>query len=313
MIDEAKKAKRALYLRKITQSLLNLPTLPTIHARLIEMVDHPHTTASQLGDLILEDQVLTAKLIKMCNSAYYGLTSEVHDVRRAIVLLGFDIVREIGLGVSVLNFFKRDGGSSSTLDLAKFWEHSAVVGIAAKLIAKKYFPQFEKEAFIAGLLHDLGKVILLQYLPEDFNAIVQEARQGDRYLYEIETDFFSVHHGIIGSWLGVKWKLPESVTDCMQFHHQPMRASQHKELLACVVLGNIIAQAQGMGHSGNWKSIEIQDNIRLFLNEFAIFGDFEEVFTVSEDLPQELERAMPSLKALLDEERDDQSNQSNQS
>lgn len=301
MIDEELKAKRALYLRKITQSLLNLPTLPTIHARLIEMVDHPNTTASQLGDLILEDQVLTAKLIKMCNSAYYGLTSEVHDVKRAIVLLGFDIVREIGLGVSVLNFFKRDGGVSSALDLAKFWEHSAVVGIAAKLIARKYFPEQEKEAFIAGLLHDLGKVVLLQYLPEDFNAIVAEAKKGERYLYEVETDFFSVHHGIIGSWLGVKWKLPESVTDCMQFHHQPMRASQNKEILACVVLGNILAQAKGMGHSGNWKAIEIQENIKLFLEEFPSFGDFSEVFDIGDRLDEELEKAMPSLKALLND------------
>ncbi len=301
MVDEEKKAKRALYLRKITQSLLNLPTLPTIHARLIEMVDHPNTTATQLGDLILEDQVLTAKLIKMCNSAYYGLTSEVHDVQRAIVLLGFNIVREIGLGVSVLNFFKRDGSVTSTMDLAKFWEHSAVVGIAAKLIAKKYFPEQTNQAFIAGLLHDLGKVILLQYLPEDFNAIIVEAKKGEKFLYEIETEFFSVHHGIIGSWLGVKWKLPESVTDCMQYHHQPLRAPKNKEILACVVLGNILAQTQGMGHSGNWKKIEINENIELFLKEFPEFGDFSGVFNLGGELEEELEKAMPSLKALLDQ------------
>lgn len=138
-------------------------------------------------------------------------------------------------------------------------------------------------------------------MPEDFNAIVAEAKKGERYLYEVETDFFSVHHGIIGSWLGVKWKLPESVTDCMQFHHQPMRASQNKEILACVVLGNILAQAKGMGHSGNWKAIEIQENIKLFLEEFPSFGDFSEVFDIGDRLDEELEKAMPSLKALLND------------
>jgi putative nucleotidyltransferase with HDIG domain len=240
----------AEYLNRISQSILNLPTLPTIAARLLELVDNPRTTAAQIGSLISEDQVLAARLLKMCNSAYYGLDREITSIREAIVLLGFDNVRELSLGVSVINAFG-NGKHNHLLDMNSFWDHSAYVGVVARHLAKRFHPELASEAFTAGLLHDIGKVILIQYLGDSFAEILAEARQNERELFSVEREMMGVDHGEVGAWLGKKWKLPPKLLSVMQFHHAPEQAEENQELVVLVNLADLFCRILKSGDGGN--------------------------------------------------------------
>ena len=242
--------KNAEYLRRITQSIINLPTLPTIAAKLIELVDKRNTTAKMIGELIEDDQVLTAKLLKMCNSAYYGLANKVDNVQHAIVLLGFDTVKEVTLSVSVLNYFKRSGNESQ-FDLMKFWEHSAAVGIGARLIAKEVCPAKANIAFLCGLLHDLGKVVLVQYMPKEYEDVITKAHDQKRMIHDVEREVFGIDHGEVGYLLAEKWKIADEVISVMRYHHNLVDSNENKELLFCVACSNLLVQQKSIGHSGN--------------------------------------------------------------
>jgi putative nucleotidyltransferase with HDIG domain len=239
-------------LRRISESVLSLPTLPTIQARLLEMVDNPRVTGEDLGRVIAEDQAVTARILKACNSAYYGLQSEVTSVERAVVLLGFDTVRELSVSVSVLQYFRLDA-TLGGFDPAHFWEHSAAVGSIARWLAKRFQPAIMGEAYLGGLLHDLGKLILMQYFPKDFTECLLGAAQGQQYLYEVEADYLGVDHAQVGAWLAAKWKLPAAVCDCIAFHHCPWLAEERQSLVAAVSLANLLAQYSQLGDSGNRK------------------------------------------------------------
>lgn len=239
-------------LRKISESVLSLPTLPTIQARLIELVDNPKVEAQDLAKLIAEDQALTARLLKVCNSAYYGLRNEVNTVDHAVVMLGFDTVREIALSVSVLQYFRMDP-TAGGFDAALFWEHSACTASIARFIARKYRPDLSADAYLGGLLHDLGKLILMQYFPEDFAYCLEEANKAKNFLYEVEKELLGVDHAQVGIWLALKWKLPSSVCACIAHHHKPWAAEEKEDLVACIALANMLAQYSQFGDSGNKK------------------------------------------------------------
>ena len=286
------------YLQRISESVLNLPTLPTIHARLLELVDHPRATAQMLGALIREDQSLTARLLKMCNSSYYGLQSEVESVDRAIVLLGFETVREMSLGISVINQFDKVETHTS-LDLMSFWEHSAYTAMAAKVIAELHAPRVAKEAFLAGLLHDVGKLILIQYLEGEFGDILDEAAKGEHFLFEKEEEHLGTHHGEIGFWLARKWKFPDAIKTCIRFHHHQSKATSHQELLAVVCLANLMAQELKLGFSGNSKSLKENEPLVEFLSQY--FPLTEEGFfsRLGEELKREIENSDSLVRSLL--------------
>ena len=156
-------------IKRITESIIGLPTLPTVVAKMIELVDNPRTSASSLARLIATDQALTARILKLANSAYYGFSREISTVNMAIVVLGFNTVKDMGLSLSVFDVFKT-GKPNASFDLTRFWEHSIACGIAARMLARSYRSRYAGEAFVAGLLHDIGKVILNQYFQSEFLA-----------------------------------------------------------------------------------------------------------------------------------------------
>jgi HD-like signal output (HDOD) protein len=162
-------------IRKIAESVIGLPTLPTVVSRLIELVDSPRTSAALLARLISADQALTAKVLKLANSAYYGFPREISTVNMAIVVLGFNAVKEMGLSISVFDVFKKTA-SSPLFDVAQFWEHSVGCGVAARMLARNYRPAIAGEAFVAGLLHDVGKVFRPRTRAD------HHAAEGERYI-----------------------------------------------------------------------------------------------------------------------------------
>jgi putative nucleotidyltransferase with HDIG domain len=279
----------AKYLKKISQSLLNLPTLPTMHAKLMEVIDHPNTTNLSLGNLISEDQVFTARLLKMANSAYYGLNHEVTDVIHAISLLGFDQVRELGIGMSVINQFE-----NSEVNLSNLWEHSGVVGGVAKAIEEKYF-QIKGNSFICGLLHDIGKVVLVQYIPE-YIKVLAVAKEKKLPLYLLEQHLFEVDHGVVGAWLGEKWKLPEQVLNCMRYHHNTLEDPEKSPTLFCVWAANHLVKQIIPGKSGCWNQKLFDSDIE-YLEYWGLTK--EEFESWPELYSSDAENALELMRSLL--------------
>jgi len=289
---------RADHLRRISQSLLNLPTLPTLAARLLELVDNPNTNAGTLAQFVSQDQVITARLLKMSNSAYYGLGREITSVHQAVVMLGFDMVREISLGVSVINAFRSAKGLEG-FDIAGFWDHSSAVGLVARKIAKGWLPSMASEAFTAGLLHDIGKVVLIQYLPDEFVQTIAQAKEQERSLFEVEREIFGTDHGQIGAWLATRWKLPKALRDTMEFHHELSKAPEDsRNLVAVVQLADMLCRLLKVGNGGNPAPPFIQKDLHDTLIGWGMQPTIEGLRPLLTELVDELEQ-VSNLRADL--------------
>ena len=236
-------------IKRITESIINLPTLPTVVSKMIELVDNPKTSAASLARLISADQALTARILKLANSAYYGFPREISTVNMAIVVIGFNTVKEMGLSLSVFEVFK-DSGRDKSFDTAQFWQHSIGCGSAARLIARRFKYQFIGEAFVAGLLHDIGKVILNQYMHEEFTAILTDVAENGALLDEAEIATVGATHSQIGGWLAEKWNLPRIIVDSIKHHHDPWEAKVDAALVAIVSVANYLCHISTIGNSG---------------------------------------------------------------
>ncbi|KMQ50600.1 metal dependent phosphohydrolase [Chitinispirillum alkaliphilum] len=234
-------------IKRITQSIIGLPTLPTVVSKMLEMIDNPRTSASTLARLISTDQALTAKILKLANSAYYGFSREISTVNMAIVVLGFNTVKDMGLWLSVFDVFKKSSDSNS-FDIVRFWEHSVACGIAARMVARNTQSRYAGEAFVAGLLHDIGKVVLNQYFNKDFLEILQKAQESS--LEDAEKEILGIGHGRIGAWLAEKWNLPSMISETILHHHQPWESKKEQDFVAIITLADLLCHLTETGNSG---------------------------------------------------------------
>jgi len=246
-------------IKRITESIIGLPTLPTVVAKMITLVDNPRTSASTLARLIAADQALTARVLKLANSAYYGFSREISTVNMAIVVLGFNTVKDMGLSLSVFDAFK-SGRQNDRFDLTRFWEHSIACGIAARLLARTCLPRFTGEAFVTGLLHDIGKVILNQYFPAEFEEIIM-LQEGDVTLEEAEEQVIHTHHAQIGAWLAEKWNLPRIISQTLLYHHEPWATEKESVFSSLVYLADHLCHISGYNHSGRIKYLPPDERI----------------------------------------------------
>ncbi|MBN2036819.1 MAG: HDOD domain-containing protein [Chitinispirillaceae bacterium] len=259
-------------IRKIAESVIGLPTLPTVVSKMIDLVDSPRTSAASLARLISSDQALTAKVLKLANSAYYGFPREISTVNMAIVVLGFNAVKEMGLSISVFDVFKKTA-SSELFDVARFWEHSVGCGVASRMITRSRRPAFTGEAFVAGLLHDVGKVILKQYFDAEFARIIQLQEERSLSLEQAEREVIETTHAEVGSWLAEKWNLPEFICETIRHHHDPWEAKIEREYIACVTLSDYLCHATKIGQSGRREPPQLDERMWNIFREAGIATD----------------------------------------
>ena len=256
-------------IRFIAEKVIGLPTLPTVVSKMMELVDNPRTSARSLASLIQSDQVLTAKVLKLANSAYYGRQREVGTVDEAIVIMGFEAVKDMGLSVSVLEAFK-DPGENRWFDLTLFWEHAISVGVGTQMLCRSFQPRYTGESFTAGLLHDLGKVVINQYCHDDFLEIMERVHEDNEDLLSAETTVLATTHDRIGGWLANKWNLPLPIVEAIEFHHQPFLADKHRVLASLVRLSDYLGRIGRVGISGNKQDPVLSDDDRAYYGTLAI-------------------------------------------
>jgi putative nucleotidyltransferase with HDIG domain len=276
--------------RDLKGIIKDIPTLPLIYQEMFQMMQDPNVSVPAIADVITQDQALTAKILHLVNSAFYGFNKEIKTINRAVVILGFKAVRSAALAISVFDYFK-DESSTGELDLAKFWEHSIAVATVCKVVAANAQIKQAEEAFIVGLLHDTGKLIEKRYFSEDFEDLVRAAQEQHLSWIEGEQALFQVNHATIGKTVFRMWDFPASVVDAVHCHHSPVGTAKYPQLTALVHVADYISYELGYGSPGAFPPRECQpEAVKLLGLEPSQFGTFEE------EIRQELESSLQILK-----------------
>ncbi len=261
------KSKNSAEIKAFLNTIERLPTLPFITVKLLEATEDEFNSAKDIAKLIETDQALTAKSLKMANSAYYGRSGKISTIREAVVLIGFNAVRSTVLSISVMELFK-DEKSPNDFDIEAFWLHSLACAICCKEISHKAgIPaSLIEEAFVCGMLHDVGKILLIQYLPEEYSKVMKYSALHKTGLAEAEKAVLGMDHSEVGSELLLRWKLPSLLSQAIAAHHQPpINQDPSSKLAAIVYLSNIIIQIQKIGHTGAVTPKVIDQSITSFL------------------------------------------------
>ncbi|MFH1136646.1 MAG: HDOD domain-containing protein [Pseudomonadota bacterium] len=259
----SKKARTSF--NRLKSRMKDLPSIPSSLARIIKILDDPGSSARDLGRAIGRDQAVTAKILRIVNSAYYGFPRRIDALDHAVAVLGYRSIREIVLVTTLL-----DEASNSrnipTLDRKQLWEHAAACGGAARTIAQKTGALKADSVFLAGLLHDIGKVFLDAFLGSEYEVVVKTAREQGILLIEAEEKILGANHTDFGHWLSEEWNLPPNLSQAVLYHHQPHLASDHY-ILACLVhLGDIMARTLEYGHGGDDAMPEVNRQAWASLN-----------------------------------------------
>ncbi len=244
-------------IKKVLATLEDIPTLPMVINKLMELLENPRSTAKDINDVIKTDQALTAKTLKLVNSAYYGFPRRIGTVTDAVVILGFNTVRSLALSATVCKMFS--GGKSEFFNRGALWEHSIAVAFASRIIAKKVKYAEPEEAFVAGLLHDIAKIIEDQYFHEEFIEAVVLSKEKKLSLIDAEREAVGMDHSLIGRRIADKWNLPFKVTKVIGYHHQPEfgGTGDEKLLISIVHIADSIVKIRKIGNSGNYGPVTL--------------------------------------------------------
>ncbi len=228
----------------------NLPTLPVIVQQIQSLLASPRSSMAQIATVIARDQAISTKVVRLINSAFYGLGQPVSSIQQAIVLLGLTTVKNLVVGVSIVKTFDK-AGTASLFDREKFWMHCFACAMGAKALAKRLGLEEPEDYFLAGLLHDIGVLILDQYAHHEFVDILQKAIRGKRDYSAVEKEVMGITHGEIGEILASKWKIPLFLSQSMRHHHVPLfqnpELSASLDKIAMVHIADYQAIVHGIG------------------------------------------------------------------
>lgn len=252
---------------RILAQVEDIPTLPTTVAQVLQIVDDPNCSAGRLGTLVASDPSLAARVLRLANSAYYGFPRAISAVPQAITLLGFATLRNVALSSAVFDLFRP--GKGQQLDMVALWKHSIGAAAAAKLVARRVrFTPLEK-AFTAGLLHDIGKVLIARYLHSSMERILGLVQSEGICIGDAEQRVLGVSHPAFGAWLAARWSFPSSLVDAIAFHHHPAHAEENLPLAAITAIGDLLARRANIGSGGDELPREVDPLVlqTLGLNE----------------------------------------------
>jgi HD-like signal output (HDOD) protein len=247
---------------------IQLSSFPDIYYQIVKVMNDTRSSASHLAQVVSNDPGLSATLLKMVNSAFYGLPAKVSSIVRAIALIGGNELSTLAMGISVIRYFKDI--PPEMVDMKKFWMHSVAVGVFARLLAYHKVGLSEEEFFIGGLLHDIGRLVILKAYPHTVAYAMQLAEKRRILLFEAERIVLGFDHATVAGLLLEKWNFPKTLQLMIKYHHLPL-VSQRPLEAAIISLSNILATAMHFGYSGDrfipsfdkkiWDTIDLSTSI----------------------------------------------------
>jgi HD-like signal output (HDOD) protein len=266
MSEQNQEQKRIERWKPILDKLNDIPTLPIVATKVTELINDPNSSSGDIADVLKKDQVLTAKVLKLINSPYYGIPGEVTDVKRALAYLGFNTLAQLVLSVSVISLFadKRNGRFS----LQDFWKHALGTAVASEVIAKRIGYPKPEECFTCGLLHDIGKIVLLQLAPDEFAKVIELTEREKISFHEAEKRLEVPAHGYLGEYIADKWRLPMVIRMSIRYHHVDVSRMETmldsiKPAVQSVALANQIVVRENIGHSGDASGGQVNESLLL--------------------------------------------------
>jgi putative nucleotidyltransferase with HDIG domain len=223
-----------LYVVKITK----IPSLPAIAQEILAVIDDDLLSVNKLIKIIENDPAISSRVLRAANSVFFGLGTPVKILNDAIFRIGFDMVKNIAFGISIMTILDGERHQSA-LDYQRVFNHSVAVGLTAKLLSRRFRLTIQDEILICGLLHDLGLLILSRYFPEKYLEILNACERDDT-LPDAERKVFDFTHADIGNWLAEKWNLPDIVLDTVLYHHTPSLAQNNLKHVAVVHIADYI-------------------------------------------------------------------------
>jgi HD-like signal output (HDOD) protein len=237
----------------LVDGIVTLPTIPTILAALNDKIADPDSSASDIAEIISQDPPTATKVLRLANSAYYGLRNKVSTINHAVTMLGFNIIRNLVLTATIFDLSDKSN-IAGLFNVEQFWRHSLGVGVAAKIVAAEAFPKavnLSDEFFICGLLHDLGKIILGEYAQERFEQALRLSSEKSIPLYQAEEQTMECTHAEVGGVLAKRWNLSGGIITAIGNHHSPSKVDGDQAKYAAVThLADILTRAKAIGNGG---------------------------------------------------------------
>jgi len=249
-------------LEQFLDNIGELPSLPTVVVTMLQRVEDPSAGASDLTEIISTDYALSAKVLRLVNSAFYGFPQSISSIQRAVVVLGFNTVKNLTLGLSVVDLFAGEkGGIKVSADCPKFtqesfWDHSLCTAVAAKTLASALRMPTPEESFVAGLLHDMGKMILLKHFKEEFQNALLLAANEKTSLHSAENQVMGFDHAAVSAKMAEMWNFPTHLCEPSAHHHDTATFNKDcedelKKAVAIVHAANATANESGLGFGGD--------------------------------------------------------------
>lgn len=255
--------------RGLVRESPTLASLPTIYTRLAEAIERPRVSATQIADIIASDAALTARLLRLVNSTFYAFSARIDTVQQAVLLIGTQPIHDLALATSVLSVFP--GIPHELVSMRSFWEHSIATGVTARMLATYRNERRAERFFVAGILHDIGRLLLFALRPDAARTALTRSRTEGEPLIVAEHAAFGFDHGEAGGAVLEAWKLPEDLQTIVRCHHAPAEAGQYQRDAALVHVADVIATAMKIGDSGDpavpalapdaWEQLELAPTI----------------------------------------------------
>ena len=239
-------------------------------SEIVNVINDPESSAKQLKDIIELDPPLSAKLLRLANSAFYGYTKRITSIQEAIVCIGFDAVKDLALSQKVSQLFdKYDKIRDYSRDL--LWKHSVAVALFCKLLYRREYRELGENSYVAGLLHDLGLIVEDQFIPILFSYILEKSEARGTSLYQSEKEVLGFDHTEIGGAILAGWDLPDELVTAIASHHDPLRVGgDFAKLALSLHVSNYAVQKAGIGYSDMPRiDLPLFDQCRRQLNELA--------------------------------------------
>ncbi|MEW6055763.1 MAG: HDOD domain-containing protein [Bdellovibrionota bacterium] len=282
---------------KLLEKLNDIPTLPIVASKVNELINDPNSSSSDIANVLKKDQVLTAKVLKLINSPYYGIPGEVTDVQRALAFLGFNTLAQLVLGISVFSLFPSE--ENDEFSMLNFWRHALATAVCSEVLAKRIKYKKPEECFTCGLLHDIGKIVMYQIAKDMFFSVFRRAQEKKISFFDAEGELDVPGHVFLGEHIAAKWGLPQVIRNAVRYHHLDIRNVSTilpgmKPPIYIVSLANSLVVNMGIGHSGDFSDGGLQP----YMYEILGLG-FDSLESIKQQTQEEMKKAGSFITAAL--------------
>ncbi|ADG82472.1 HDOD domain-containing protein [Thermincola potens] len=245
-------------LEDIIKKSEELPALPKVVHKALALIDDPDSTLESISSLISRDPVLTFRVLKLANSAYYGYSRKIATVQEAVLILGLAAVKNLLLTVSVYKIMNKKV-AGYILEKGELWKHSMVSALIARQLAQRFSCCDPEKAFMAALTHDIGKIVMNHYIAPQLKEVIAVSERERIPFQKAEEMILGFNHAQVGGGIARQWNLPEELVEAIQFHHEPLSAQINPKLTAITHVADVTCMSMGVGLGGDGLLYPIEE------------------------------------------------------